>query len=50
MAKKKTATSIKIDPELWKLVKIEAIKRDIEVSTLVEEALKKELGVNKGEK
>lgn len=36
-------TSIKIDPELWKEAKIEAIRRDIELSTLVENALRKEL-------
>lgn len=37
-------TSIKIDPELWKEVKIEAIRQDMEVSYLVERALKRELG------
>jgi len=37
-------TSIKVDPELWKDVKIEAIRRDIEVSHLVENALRKEIG------
>ena len=42
--KKRESTSIKIDPELWKEVKIEAIKRDIDVSELVELALRKELG------
>jgi len=41
--KKKTATSIKIDPELWKEVKIEAIRRDMQVSELVELALRREL-------
>ncbi|MEM3576842.1 MAG: hypothetical protein QXX51_00085 [Candidatus Bathyarchaeia archaeon] len=45
--KEKTSTSIKIDPELWKEAKIEAIKRDIEVSELVELALKKELGLKR---
>jgi len=48
MSKKKTATSIKIDPLLWKEAKIEAIRRDMEVSELVEQALRKELGI-KGE-
>lgn len=38
------ATSIKIDPKLWKAAKIEAIERGIELSELVEIALKKELG------
>lgn len=41
--KKRESTSIKVDPDLWKEVKIEAIKRDTEVSILVEEALRKEL-------
>jgi predicted HicB family RNase H-like nuclease len=41
--RKKEATSIKIDPELWKEAKIEAIKRDMELGQLVEESLKKEL-------
>lgn len=41
---KRESTSIKVDPELWKLAKIEAIRRDIDVSVLVELALKKELG------
>lgn len=36
----KAKTSIKIDPNLWKEVKIEAIKRDMLVSELVDEALK----------
>ena len=41
---KREATSIKIDPELWKEAKIEAIRRDEDVSELVENALRKELG------
>jgi hypothetical protein len=40
------STSIKVNPELWKEVKIEAIRRDIEISELVELALKKELNKN----
>jgi len=43
--KKRETTSIKIDPELWKKVKIEAIKRDMKVYELVELALKHELGI-----
>ena len=42
--KKKASTSIKIDPDLWKEVKIEAIRRDVTVSDLLEEVLKKEIG------
>jgi len=44
MSKKvRISTSIKIDAELWKMAKIEAIKRGIDVSELVEDALRKEL-------
>jgi predicted HicB family RNase H-like nuclease len=41
---KRESTSIKIDPELWKEAKIEAIRRDMDLSQLVEQALRKELG------
>jgi post-segregation antitoxin (ccd killing protein) len=41
--KKREATSIKVDPDLWKEAKIEAIKRDIDLSVLVETAIRKEL-------
>ena len=41
--KKKEATSIKVDPELWKEAKIEAIRQDMELSQLVENALRKEV-------
>ncbi|MFH0848583.1 MAG: hypothetical protein V1857_03700 [archaeon] len=41
---KKEATSIKIDPELWKEVKIEAVRQDKTVSELVEEALESHIG------
>jgi len=40
---KREATSIKIDPNLWKEAKIEAIRHDMELSELVEGALRKEL-------
>jgi hypothetical protein len=46
-------TSIKIDPDLWKQAKIEAITRNIELSEMVENALRKEIGKglsNKSEK
>jgi len=45
-ARRKASTSIKIDPELWKEAKIEAIRRDMDVSELVELALRKELKLN----
>jgi len=41
--KPREATSIKVDPELWKDAKIEAIKRDMDLSDLVEDAIRKEL-------
>jgi len=44
--KKKAFTSIRVDPELWKEVKIEAIRRDMEVSEFVDLALRKELHEN----
>jgi len=40
---KRKSTSIKVDPELWKDVKIEAIKQGIELSELVESALKNKI-------
>ncbi len=40
---KRVTTSIKIDPEVWKEAKIEAITREMDLSELVESALKKEL-------
>jgi predicted HicB family RNase H-like nuclease len=40
---RKEATSIKVDPDLWKEAKIEAIKRDMELGELVEHALRQEL-------
>jgi hypothetical protein len=40
---KKEATSIKIDPVLWKEAKIEAIKHDMELGELVEQSLRKEI-------
>lgn len=36
---KKEVTSVKVDPELWKEAKIEAIKQGKTLSDLVEEAL-----------
>ena len=46
------ATSIKIKPEVWKQAKIEAIRRDMELSELVEQAIEAWLGDDggKGEK
>jgi len=41
-------TSVKIDAELWKQAKIEAIKRGITLSELLELALRRELGLTEG--
>lgn len=38
---KRTATSIKIKPTVWKNAKIQAIKDSITVSELVEQAIEK---------
>jgi len=40
------ATGIYVDVELWQKAKIEAIKRKIGLSDLVDLALKRELGLN----
>jgi predicted transcriptional regulator len=37
--RKREATSIKISPDVWKKAKIEAIKHDITLSYLLEEAI-----------
>jgi hypothetical protein len=37
---KREATSIKIDPNLWKNAKMEAFKFDMTVSEVVEEAIR----------
>ena len=41
--KKREVTSIKVDPELWKEVKIQAIREEIEVSEFMDRAIKREL-------
>ncbi len=46
--KPREATSIKVDPDLWKEAKIAAIKEDIDLSDLMERALKRELEKVKG--
>lgn len=47
MSERRTkTTSIKVDPALWKEVKLEALRREIYVSELVEQALRKEIGKN----
>lgn len=40
---KKVVTSIKIDEDIWKDAKIEAIKREITVTELLNHALEREL-------
>lgn len=41
---KRVTTSIKVNPQLWKEVKKYCIDKDINVSDLLEQLLKKELG------
>jgi hypothetical protein len=43
LAGKKIRSTIIVDPDIWKEVRIESIRRDIEISQFVELALKKEL-------
>jgi hypothetical protein len=42
-SKGRIPTSIKIDPDLWKEAKIEAITQNMDLSEIVENALRKEL-------
>ncbi len=44
---KRETTSIKIDPELWKKAKKYCIDKDMTISDLIENLLKKELGIKK---
>jgi predicted HicB family RNase H-like nuclease len=37
--KKQLVTSLRIDPEVWKQAKVEAIQHDITLTQLVEEAI-----------
>ncbi len=41
---KRETTSLKIDPNLWKEAKIQAIRDDMELSELVEKAILEYLG------
>lgn len=43
----RVTTSIKIDPELWKKAKVQAITQDMDLSEFVEDAIKKQLKVGK---
>ena len=40
---KRTTTSIKINPELWKEVKKHCIDKDIDISEYLEQLIKKDL-------
>jgi len=41
--KKQVVTSLRVDPELWKLAKIEAVKRGATLGQIVDIALRNEL-------
>ena len=43
MGLERKVTSMKIDPELWKMVKKHSIDNDISITEFVEDALKREL-------
>ncbi len=44
---KQIVTSLRVNSQLWKLAKIEAIKRDVTLADIVDESLRKELGLKK---
>ncbi len=44
----KTVTSIKIDEDVWKKIKIEAINQDRQLSEILEKALEEWLKMQKG--
>lgn len=46
---KRITTSIKIDPDLWKQTKIQAIQDEITVSELLEDSIKDYIKRKKGE-
>ena len=49
IGQKDVVTSLKVDPELWKLAKIEAVKRGITLGSLVDQSIKRELNLEKRE-
>jgi hypothetical protein len=49
IGQKEVVTSLKINPELWKLAKIEAVKQGITLGTLIDKSLKHELGISENE-
>ena len=49
IGQKDVVTSLRINPELWKMAKIEAVKQGITLGELVDKSLRKELGVNQKE-
>jgi hypothetical protein len=51
MAKRKdqVVTSLRVDPELWKEAKIEAIRRGTTLASLIDKAMRKELKENRAD-
>jgi len=43
--KNQTVTSLRVNPKLWKLAKIEAIKRGVTLGEIVDISLRKELNL-----
>jgi len=47
--KNRVVTSLRVDPNLWKEAKIEAIKRGTTLASLLEKAIRNEVRKNKEE-
>ena len=48
MTKKQLVTSLRVDPDLWKEAKVQAIRNDMTLAEIVEEALKKWIEEHEG--
>jgi predicted HicB family RNase H-like nuclease len=49
IGQKEIVTSLRVNPELWKLAKIEAIKQGMTLGEFVDKSLKRELKLEEGE-
>ena len=47
--KSQVVTSLRVDPELWKKAKMEAIRRDLTLAELVDESIRDWLKKKRGE-
>jgi predicted HicB family RNase H-like nuclease len=48
--REQTVTSLRVDPELWKEAKVQAIKHDITLAEAIEEALREWIKKKEAEK